>query len=427
LQDVSLGPSNGLMPFLANARSTFSSDLQQLQTALEKGSAAATAISSFLEGHHRYLLFASNNAEMRAGSGMLLSAGELDTGPAGLSLGPMRAVTDIPIPPGVPLAGDLAARWGWLAPNQEWRNLMLSPRFDVNAPLAAQMWAAAGNPPVDGVVSMDAVTLQALLQATGPVTVSGRPIDAGSVLNELLNQQYFRYSAVQESQRHEELGQLAGALFSALGHGGWSRSELVEGLAQAARGRHILLWSPVPVEERGWHAAGVDGSLAANSLLVSVLNRGGNKLDYFLHVGSSVSFRPVPQGTEVTVELRLANQVPAGEPQDVEGPDYGSGVGAGVYLGIVSINMPAAANGGYFEGVQHLAVAGQDGPTQVMGFQLSLSRGERRTVTAHFFLPTRGGALRVEPSARVPGIDWSRGSSSWTDGSSHTVEWSFPA
>ena len=53
----------------------------------------------------------------------------------------------------VPLSGDVADRWGWLAPNREWRNLASSPRFDANAELAAQMWKASTGQDVDGVLA----------------------------------------------------------------------------------------------------------------------------------------------------------------------------------------------------------------------------------------------------------------------------------
>ena len=425
LQAVSRGSGRGLIAPVADARTKLAADIDQLTEALQRGSKGATALNDLLTGTHRYLVFAANNAEMRAGSGMFLSVGELTTGASGFSLGVMQSVTTITVPGGVPLTGDLADRWAWLDPNQEWRNLMVSPRFDASAQLAAQMWVASGHRPVEGVIAIDAVALQSVLQATGPVNTNGRLIDADSVVDELLNLQYFRYSDSQTEQRREELGQIAGAAFQDLEKGGWSRSSLANGLVGAAQGRHIMIWSQSPETEAGWQALGVDGGLHDNSLLVSVLNRGGNKLDYFLKVSSDISFRPVAKGTQVTLRLTLDNQVTGDQPFYVVGPDIHAGVAAGVYVGIVSINMPADATGGQFDGVDHLAVAGADGPTQSMAFQLTVDPGQSRVVVAHFLVPDRAGTIRIEPSARFPATKWTEGKDLWHDLSVHSVHWSF--
>ncbi len=84
----------------------------------------------------------------------------------------VQPTVDIPVPAGkVTPTGDLAARWGWLKPGQDWRNLGLTPQFDVNGPLAAQMWEAETGQHVDGVLAVDVEALHQLLEVTGPVTL----------------------------------------------------------------------------------------------------------------------------------------------------------------------------------------------------------------------------------------------------------------
>ncbi|HEX3393691.1 MAG TPA: DUF4012 domain-containing protein [Acidimicrobiales bacterium] len=420
LNGLSLGPSHGLLPPLARARNRMAGELDVLRSTLNKGAVGGTALADFLTGPHRYLVFAANNAEMRAGSGMFLSVGELETGPDGIHLGEMRSVTEILLPKdAVPVTGDLAARWGWLSPGVDWRNLMTSPRFEAAAPLAAQMWVALGNRPVDGVLALDPVALSGMLGAVGPVDVGGHRIDQDNVEDELLHGQYLRFpSDADVSQRRDELGALASAVFDQLDTGSWSVSKLGSGLAGAAGGRHLLLWSAQSAQETAWQTLGVDGALHPDSLLVSVLNRGGNKLDWFLHVSSDVKVRSVGPDSEVSVTMHLDNRVPDGEPTEIAGPDVHSGVSAGVYLGIVTVDLPGAARDARFDGVTNLAVVGPDGPSQVIGFQLDVPQGTQRTVVARFRLPGRRGSLRVEPSARVPAIKWTSGSTSWSDGTS---------
>ena len=425
LQGLRLGPRVGLLTTLAKARNRLANQVAELRDALAKGATGGTAVADLLEGPRRYLVFAANNAEMRAGSGMFLSAGELQSGPEGLRLSAMRSVTDIPVPIGaVPLPGDLADRWGWLEPNADWRNLMTSPRFDVAAPLAAQMWVAAGNAPVDGVMVLDPVALGGLLRGTGPVEVDGRRFTEQNIVEELLHAQYLRFPTHEDKpERREGLGRISGAIFTALDAGKWSLSGLASGLADAAGGRHLFMWAADPSEQAAWQALGVDGALQPDSLLLSMLNRGGNKLDPFLRVRAEMAVASVEEETEVTLTIHLENRVPPGEPRYVAGPHPQSGVGEGVYVGILTLNLPEAAHDGRFEGVENLAVAGDDGPSRVLGFQLELPRGGQRTVVAKFRLPHQSGTVRVEPSARVPATAWRSGSTTWRDTSMKIVTW----
>lgn len=425
LAGLRFGPRTGLLPRIARARNELTGELDAVRTGLRRVEVGGGAAADVLAGPRRYLLFAANNAEMRAGAGMFLSAGELLTGPDGLRLGDVRSVTEIPVPAeAVALSGDLAERWGWLAPNTEWRNLMLSPRFDVNAALAAKMWVAAGNEPVDGVLAIDPITLRGLLSATGPVSVDGRSLDRDNIVSELLHDQYLRYPVTDQASdrdRRDQLGQIARAVFDAVEQRQPAIGKLIGRLAGAVQGRHLLLWSSRPEEQAAWEALAVDGSLRPDSLLVSLVNRSGTKLDQFMRVSAALS--SVADGAELDVTLRLdlENRAPEGEPPYVVGPQPGSGAGEGVYLGLLTVNLPGAARDGRFDGVEHLAVAGGDGPSRVVGFQVQLGRGERRTVVARFRLPRPARALRIEPSGRVPPVHWRAGGKEWLDESDQTV------
>jgi hypothetical protein len=381
-------------------------------------------VADVLTGPRRYLVLALNNAEMRAGAGMVLSAGELRTADGRFELSDVRSVDDFPVPPeAVPLTGDLAGRWGWLAPNREWRNLLLSPRFPESAALAAQMWVAAGHDPVDGVLALDPVALKEILAATGPVAVDEREISADNVVQELLHDQYARFPAEEFAQRRDELGRVAQATFAAFSGGGWSATRLGPGLARAASGRHLLAWSPSPDAQTGWEAAGLDGSLSPDSLLVAVHNRGASKLDYLLPVTAQIELRP--EGEDTVVELRLAldSKASSAEPPYVLGPFTGLGAAEGEYLGILAVTIPENARDARIDGFPSLAVAGPDGPTRVIGAPIRVPALAHEQFTVRFTLPGGHGRLRVEPSARVPPTEWRRGDGVWTDHEARTVRW----
>jgi hypothetical protein len=406
LGGVDLGPRAGLVAPLARARNELIDRLAEVRAGLARGIAGTRAARSMLAGPSRYLLLVGNNAEMRAGSGMFLLAGTLDAADGRLRLGDLRSVTDIAVPPGAVAApADIAARWGWLTPTEEWRNLMLSPRFDANAEMAAAMWEAAGQGRVDGVLAVDAVFLQEVMRATGPADVDGRTIRPEGALREVLHDQYVRFGARERAARQESTERLARAVFDRLDAGRWDAVALVQAMQTTARGRHLMAWSRRPAEQAGWDAAGVAGRIGPESLLVAVMNRGGNKLDPYLAVSAELSFRPAGSATDAILAVTVANRVGPGEPATIAGPTPENPAGYGVYTGILAVTLPGTARQGRIEGVGSLAVAGPDGPTRVVGTQIVVRPGERRTWVVRFRLP-RHGTLRAEPSARVPTLSW---------------------
>jgi hypothetical protein len=286
------------------------------------------------------------------------------------------------------------------------------------------MWSAIGRGPVDGVLALDPVTLQAILAATGPVQVGPLTVSSDNVVDELLHDQYLRFpSDAQLSERRSDLSAIATAAVDALQSRTWSAARLAEGMGGAVRGRHILVWSANPNDERAWETAGVAGTLKSNSALLSVLSRGGNKLDQYLDVTSDLSLHPVGNHTQGAVRVTLRNTAPPGEPTLIDGPYPGIGVNEGEYLGILALNLPADAQQARIDGVSQLAVAGPDGPTVVVGTQFRLPRGQSQTYVVRFDIPGPHGAIELEPSARVPRVRWQAPAHRWSDGIAHLVSW----
>lgn len=401
---------------------------QQLRAAGERVRAAGQmldALASTLGGPRRYLLLVANNAEMRAGSGMFLSVGTIDAAVGALRLSPMRASGDLTLPGlGVEVQGDLADRWGWLQPGREWRNLATTPRFDVTAPLAAQMWERLTGERVDGVLAVDAEFLRAVLAATGPVVIGPDTFSEANVVQYILHDQYAGMTMEgTQAARRDRLGEIAAATLGTVESGSVSFTALARQMVRAGRGRHLLAWSARPAEQQAWNTAGISGSLGPTSLAVSVLNRGGNKLDDFLTVEAAIDLRPGGGTTDVTIDLTARNRTPAGEASYVAGPNPQSGVGAGDYLGIVAVNVPGEAIDLAFEGTGRLISGGRDGPTQVVAVPLLVGPGQDATLKVHFRLPGERGSLTVQPSGRLPPMSWRVGDKRWVDDSSRQVTW----
>lgn len=434
LDGVSLGPGEALVGPLAKARTKFAGQLHKARSAMADVEAASTGIAVMAQGPSKYLLLAANNGEMRAGSGMLLSVGVLTMDHGHFSLGEMKSVTDFELPPGAaPVSGDFGARWGWLDPTEDWRYLAMSPQFDVTGSLAAQMWKAKTGESVDGVLALDAIALRGLVKASGPVDVAGTLIDEGNVVNEILFQQYQDYpSDVQDPEadvpgnqaRRDRNGVIARAIVQKLDLVGWDIANLVDDLRSAARGRHLLFWSSKPVEQRAWKAAGVSGVLPRDGVLISVENRGGNKLDQFLPVAATITHHPVAAGSEVTVEITVANVSPGtGVNRYIEGPYPFSDFVAGEYRGILAVNVPVLAGHVRLDGVSQIVAAGPDETTRVVAGTVRLLRGQTAKYTLRFTVPKGREHLQVIPSARVPAIRYTAGTRHWDDDGPRSLHW----
>ena len=419
LGDLDLGPDRDLAAPLARRRDRFVDALTRARTGLADSSLLLSSLADVVEGPGRYLLLAASNAEMRSGSGMFLSAGTLTTGGGRLALGAMQPTGDLTLVEGVPVEGDLADRWGWLNLGREWRNLAVSPRFDATGPLAAQMWRARTGETVDGVFVVDIEAVRSIIAATGPVTIGGGDVGSDDVVDFLMHGQYVAAAAdSDQTGRRDQLAALAGAAIERLERGEFDLGRLFAELGHAVRGRHVLAWSSGVRHQEAWRVAGVAGELSAESLLLSVLNRGGNKLDRFLVVQPRLDSTEDGRGR---LEVDLINTTPAGEVPYIAGPHPASGLVEGEYLGILSLSGPAAATPIRVAGDPPLVASGPDGPTTVAAIEFRLRRGEMRTVGFEFDLPA-DQSIVVEPSSRLPALTWRFRGRTWRDDRAHLVD-----
>lgn len=433
LTGLDLGPRAGLLPALAEARNTVSGHLTRSLDTLDRGIAASRALLDLMRGSHDVLLLMTNNAEMRAGSGMANQLGLLQIRDGRFHLDDVRSVYDAPIPPGaVPATGILATSWSFVNPTGDWQELLASPRFDYTAPLAAKMWGAAGGPAVDAVMAIDPLLLRDALDVLGPVTVDGRTLTADTAIPELEHDQYVRLdNQSQTAQRHDEVADLARRVVGQLESGGWSPSRLGLRLATATRGRDLMVWSKTPSDEAGWIAAGAAGQLSPSSVMVSVLNRGRNKLDWFLPTATAVDLAPHGDQTDAVLTVTMDNRTPAAEPASVQGPTPGveqvvapgQTVHPGDYVGIVEFTLPAAAVNATIDGEDASVIQGADGSTVVIAEQYVIPARTTKVVRVRFRLPGPTGALVLEPAARQPDAAWTYRGVQLSATGRHVISW----
>lgn len=419
--EVDLGPSRWLIGSLADARVRVETELAEASTLLTDAEAAAVGLAEFLEGPTTYLLLAANNSEMGAGSGSYLQVGTVQVANGVLQVDELVPAGDILLERGTVQITDpdLASLWGWLDIAVDWRNLSPSPRFPANAELAAAMWEELKDETVDGVLVLDPIALSAILEASGPVDVDGRSIAAEDVIRELLFDQYWEEDV---AVRRDRLDEIAHAALGTLDEDGIDLVSLARRLQDTVAGRHILAWSPHPRQQAAWEAVGADGDLVPESLAVSVINRGANKLDTFLEVDAELSFEPIEDGHQVTLVLTMDNRARTSFPPYVLGPAASLGYEPGTYSGLLAVNLPGAATDAAFLDAESAAAGGPDGPGRVVSVLVEIPAGEELVHQVSFGLPAASGLLRVEPSARVPGIGWTAAGISWIDTTTTIVD-----
>jgi hypothetical protein len=419
-----LGSRDNLIQPLADAHEELSDRVSDVGDQLTTAELTTTALQSFLEGDGRYLVLATNNSEMQAGWGMPLQAGVLTVDDGESSLPDLEPTSDLLLPQGVPLEGDLATNWGSLEPNREWRNLALTPRFVEAAPLAARMWEARGGGPVDGVLAVDPYALRAVLSATGPVTVEdGTRVSAETVVPFVLHDQYADESIDEpgRAERQDRLSDVAAAAVDALA-GSVDAVTLAEELMQAAYHRHVLAWSSVEDEQAGWEASGIDGELDARSTMVSLVNRGCNKLDWFMDVSAQLDFAPTAEGRQGTLRVVAENKAPPGQSSYIAGPQPRCGVNAaGDWLGFLTVHLPGPVGRAGIEGGQ-VVIDGQDGPTRLVAANLSVPVGQRVESVVRFEVPSDVVSVEIEPSARARPVTWRVEGRRFGDDQHHAVE-----
>lgn len=426
---LDLGPQKGLVGPLADARNEISERLVQTTRDLDRARSGLRQFAALLDGKSRYLLLAANNAEMRAGSGMFLSAGELMIDNGRLGITKIGSVTDIDLldKGEVPVDPEVMSTWGWAQPGRDLRDVGVTPRFDVSADLAVRMWEKARGVTLDGAMAVDPIVLRELLQAVGPVKANGKMFNSNNVVDQLLHQQYLDFEADADRDRagrQATLGAVAQAAFISFDSFKWDATTLAKGLAQAAQGRHLMLWSRDQAMQRAWEKAGIAGTLEDSSLMVSMLNYSGTKLDQFMKIDTEMFLTADTTGTEVKLVITAHNNTPPGEPSYIAGPYVdGGGLKAGTYGGVLTVNVPGKATDLRIEETKSLVVDGPDGMTRVVGESFTLDAGAMRKTTVSFHLPKGVEVLHVEPAARVPSMTWKLGKEVFDSESSHWVAW----
>lgn len=348
------------------------------------------------DGDRRYLLLFQNNAELRAGGGIPGAVALLDVKDGAIHLsnqasGSSFGQTEQPV---LPLSTDTQGLYGAIT-GEYMQDVTLTPRFDVSAKLAREMWRQRFGQQVDGVLAMDPVTLAYILRATGPVQLpTGDTLTSDNAVKLLLSDVYAKYpdGNVQDAF----FASAASAVFDKVSSGAFDPKAFIAALTDGVQENRLRLWSADKSEQDQLAGTAVTGPLPTSSASerqfgIYLNDATGAKMDFWLQktvaVGSAVC-RADGRPTSV-VQVTLKNTAPADAATSL--PAYVTGAGNfGVAPGKVQTNVAvyAAKDEIYLGSTQdgkaaapHTAV---DGEHPVVQVQTLLAPGQSTTFRVTF-------------------------------------------
>jgi hypothetical protein len=235
----------------------------------------------------------------------------------------------------------------------------IPPDFRVVARTLTDIWEQTGRPPLDGVVRFDPESLAALMESTGPVQVAGvpDPLTPDNLVEFLQVGQYVQLHS-STAARREVLDTVAEVTFERLQTADLpSPRVLFARFGPLARAGHLQADASGSSVAGLLGRAGIDGRFdgpTSDGLMVTTVNRLGNKVDAFLQTALQYSGTASRGRAATTAKVTVTNGAPSsGLPDYVIGSFVQPAPSAGTNRGTVLIYtaLPASridAGGGRF-------------------------------------------------------------------------------
>jgi hypothetical protein len=190
-----------------------------------------------------------------------------------------------------------------------------SPNFPVVSDVLLNLYDAAEDESLDGVVAMDPLALAEMMKATGPIDVPGYPdpVTSESAADLIMHDSYLRFDG---EEQNVFLTRLIGRFWRELRDADFESAVLAEAIGEAVSTRHLQLYSRDDEVQSGLvdlEAAGDYQSAGPNVQLVFHNNYGTNKVDYFLERSIDTSIELGRDGSaDVTTRVTMVNNAPPG-------------------------------------------------------------------------------------------------------------------
>ncbi|WP_033384999.1 DUF4012 domain-containing protein [Sporichthya polymorpha] len=277
-------------------------------------------------------------------------------------------------------------------------NSNLSPHFPYAAAIWADMWQRHSGQRVDGAVAVDPEVLSYLLAVTGPAKLrDGTQLTAANVVELTQSTAYNRF-ADDNAARKQFLIEIAAAAADKVTGSVGDPVALARALARAADERRLLVWSANKDLQALIEQTELSGAVPVTDapyVGLTIINEGGNKLDYYLDRSLTWERGACGEDRPVTATVRLANTAPAGLSPYVtsrsDGPDYPIQPGDHRVTIYYAATSGAVLESATIDGKEVGVSAGRERGHPVFIVDVELPRGKPRTVVLNLDEPHRAG------------------------------------
>jgi hypothetical protein len=295
------------------------SQLTALDDALKSADLAVHILPAMLgqNGPKRYFLAFQNEAEARGTGGLPGAFAIIDADHGKLRFTRFESDALRGISADVNFGPDYHQLYEGDGTTTLYGNGNVSPNFPYAAQIWASMWRNYSGQRVDGVIAVDPTALSYLLAVTGPATLPDKSqVSAANAvaLTQATAYAKFGLSGAEQAQRRAYLLGIASAASKKILDAHGASAALLRALGKAADERRILVWSADPAVQADLAQTSVAGIIPTTTVPyvgLSIVNGGGNKLDYYLD--RSLTWRRTGCGSPrpVAVTITLTNNAPA--------------------------------------------------------------------------------------------------------------------
>ena len=399
------------------ARSDLATQLGALAKTVHSASIAARTLPDLLGAHgtKRYFVVFQNDAEARGTGGLPGAFGIATAADGTVSFDRFYNDDELDhVSAAVDFGPDYDELYLGAKTTTMYVNSNLGPHYPYAAQIWLSMWQQHTGQRLDGALAVDPTALSYLLGVTGPTTVRGTlPVNSGNVVALTQSQAYSLYP--DRAQRRVFFRDVAAAVADDVVNAHASLHALVDAAGRAAGERRLLFWSADPNLESlvaDTSVSGIVPDTSAPFAGLSIVNDGGNKLDYYLD--RSLTWQGVGCGEAraVTVTVRLTNNAPAtGLPDDVvaRSDQHPYAVQRGDNR--LDVSYYATSNavlvGAELDRQPVQFESGQEQQHPVFRFDVELPRGRTRTLVLHLQEPPSKAAPIVlrQPLVRPLTVD----------------------
>ncbi|MDR6555727.1 hypothetical protein J2809_000058 [Arthrobacter pascens] len=318
--------SGNLVPSVAVPLDNATSELSELRATLDTAASVSKVLPTMMGASEprNYLVLVQNNAEIRATGGLpgALAVLRVDNGSiqltdqsSGSAIGKFQPPVDVD-PEQTQI---FTSRLGTYI-----SDVNLTPDFPTAASSAKKMWESRHKASIDGVIALDPMVLAHLLEATGPMKLTGAALPVGTdlptdltaknVVQTLLSDVYSKLA--NNTAQDEYFAVVTREVFSGLTSGRASGKNLIEALTKSADENRLFIWSDHADEQKILAGTALGGSTSGPSVggatFGAYFNDGtGAKMDFYVkRTVQLIQECPVDGYARVKVRVTVSNEAP---------------------------------------------------------------------------------------------------------------------